>query len=254
MRHPKSAIFFSLLAALIITPRIPARETPHHAAPVPQATEPLTALPSGAPLSAELDSSLDSKKAKVGDQVTAHTTEALKSNGTVVLPKNVKLFGHITQSSARSKGDPSSALAILFDKAVIKKGQEIPLKVVIQAIAAPPHYSADSSPDLNSMPPGTAAAQGSPMGGSRSPAGGAPSTPSRPSDSSNPADNRNSADPSTGGLDQAGRLTSSSRGVIGLPGLHLATDETSAEKGSLITTSEKSVRLESGVKLLLLSL
>jgi hypothetical protein len=41
--------------------------------------------------------------------------------------------------------------------------------------------------------------------------------------------------------------------VIGLEGLHLATDETSAEQGSLITSSGKSVHLDSGIKLLLIT-
>jgi hypothetical protein len=261
MNHKKSAVFLSLLllgaslAALAKTSKATAPATS------PQTNEPITAIPGSAPLVAELETSLDSKKAKVGDRVTAHTIEALKADGKILVPKNTKLLGHITESSARSKGDPSSTLAIQFDQAVIKKGEEIPIKLMIQAIAAAPHYSAGTTPDLDSMPSGTAAAQGSPMGASRqSPTGmsqPAPTPTPRPDSngSSPPYGDRNAGAPNDGseGLDSSGRLTPKSRGVIGLDGVHLATDETSFEKGSLITASGKSLRLDAGVRLLLIS-
>jgi hypothetical protein len=60
----------------------------------------------------------------------------------------------------------------------------------------------------------------------------------------------------TGGgteLDSAGQLTSNSHGVWGLEGLHLSTDATSATEGSLITSSGKSVHLDSGIRMLLVS-
>src|SRR5262249_15761815 len=48
----------------------------------------------GTAINATLNSSIDSKKAKQGDEVTAHTTEAIKSQGKTVVPKGCKLVGH----------------------------------------------------------------------------------------------------------------------------------------------------------------
>src|SRR4029434_9997635 len=94
-------------------------------------------LAAGTAMSAQLNESVDSKKAKQGDPVTARTTEAVKSDGKVVIPKGTKLVGHVTRASARAKGDADSALAVQFNRAVLKDGHEMPLQVTIQALFAP---------------------------------------------------------------------------------------------------------------------
>src|SRR5258707_8354740 len=93
-------------------------------------------LGSGAAINAELTAPVDSKKAKPGDPVAGRTTEPTKSNGKTVIPKGSKLVGHVTQASSRAKGDSESALGIVFDKAILKNGQEVPLNVAIQALAS----------------------------------------------------------------------------------------------------------------------
>src|SRR5271168_4847157 len=76
-------------------------------------TEPsVGSLPSGTAVNAELNSSVDSKKAKVGDRVEAQTTEEIKYAGKIIVPKGAKLEGHVTEATARSKGDSGSTLAI----------------------------------------------------------------------------------------------------------------------------------------------
>src|SRR6266849_4879299 len=90
-------------------------------------------LASGTAFNVALSSPVDSKKCKPGDAVDAHTTEAVKSEGKTVIPKGAKLVGHVTQASARAKGESESALGIVFDKAILKNGQEIPLSAGIQA-------------------------------------------------------------------------------------------------------------------------
>ena len=94
------------------------------------------AIADGTAINATLNSSVDSKKAKQGDEVTAHTTEAIKSQGKTVVPKGSKLVGHVTRASARGRGDADSALGIAFDKAILKGGEEIPLNGSIQALAS----------------------------------------------------------------------------------------------------------------------
>jgi hypothetical protein len=210
-----------------------------------QGSEESVSLARGTALQVELDTPVDSKKVKTGDAVNAHVTEAVKANGQTVIPKNTKLVGHVTQASARAKGDAGSALAIVFDKAVLKKGQEVPLRVVIQAMAAAPRFTPDPGPDAASINNGGAAAEGSPM---------KPSHTSPSEAASSGAEKSTSTGNGTGGgLDSAGQLPSNSHGVFGLEGLHLSTDATSATEGSLITSSGKSVHLDSAIRMLLVS-
>src|ERR1700720_4764426 len=123
-------------------------------------------LAGGTAINATLNSSLDSKKAKPGEQITAHTMEAVKStDGRTILPKGTKLVGHVTKASARSNGQGESTLAIQFDKAMLKGGQEVPLNnAVIQAVAAPAQQSVAYGSDLE-----RATAPGSPSAPSNNP-------------------------------------------------------------------------------------
>src|SRR5207245_4939351 len=77
-------------------------------------------LSGGTIIQAELSKSIDAKKAKQGDQVSAKTIEDVRSNGKVVIPKGSKLIGHIMEAKASTKEDSNSNLAIAWDKAVLK--------------------------------------------------------------------------------------------------------------------------------------
>src|SRR5438046_2972384 len=77
-------------------------------------------LANGTAFNAALSSPVDSKKCKPGDAVNARTTEAIKSEGKMVIPKGSKLVGHVTEASARGNGETESALGIVFDKAILK--------------------------------------------------------------------------------------------------------------------------------------
>src|SRR6267143_5436239 len=108
-------------------------------------------LGSGAAINAELTAPVDSKKAKPGDPVAGRTTEPTKSNGKTVIPKGSKLMGHVTQASSRAKGDSESTLGIVFDKAILKNGQEVPLNVAIQALASAQSGASTAGSDLDAM-------------------------------------------------------------------------------------------------------
>jgi hypothetical protein len=224
-----------------------------HAQSRTQAAANSASLTSGTTLNAELSASIDSKKAKVGDPVMAHLTDAVKAGGETVIPKGAKLVGHVTQAAARGKGDSDSALGIQFDKAVLKNGQDIPLNVWIRAIAAQPRSVYQPGPEQNTLA-GTPGAGPSPMGSGRSTMGGPPAAAAPPMGASTdtaPADQTRDA---AGGLNATGQLSSNSRGVFGLDGLHIATDASNSAQGSLITSSGKYVRLDSGTRLLLVVL
>jgi type IV secretory pathway VirB10-like protein len=129
-------------------------------------------LGSGAAINAELTAPIDSKKAKPGDPVAARTTEPTKSNGKTVIPKGSRLVGHVTEASARAKGDSESALGIVFDKAILKNGQEMPLNVAIQALASAQSTSSLSTFAGDDMT-AVGSARGSAMGSGRAAGGGA---------------------------------------------------------------------------------
>src|SRR5216684_2827609 len=136
------------------------------------------ALSRGTAMNATLSQPVDAKKNKPGDQVTAKTSEATKSEGKVVIPKGAKLVGHVTECKQRGKEQKESGLGIVFDKVVLKNGEEIPLNVTIRALAAA-QTAASSSYAGDDLAAGGAvansgrAASGGALGGVRSTAGAA---------------------------------------------------------------------------------
>src|SRR6266850_1976505 len=90
----------------------------------------------GTKIDATLANSLDAKKNKPGDRVEARTAQDVKQDGKVVLKKGTPLIGHVTQAQARTKEQTQSQLGIVFDHAVLKGGEEMPLTVIVQALAA----------------------------------------------------------------------------------------------------------------------
>ena len=187
----------------------------------------------GSAISVELNSGIDSKKAKAGDSITAHTSEALKSaDDRLIIPKGAKVEGHVTQSNSRGKGGDESVLGIQFDKAILKDGGEIPLNVIIRAMAGPVSFSAPS--DLGTTP-NLGTTQTSPMRNAP------PPTPQAP----------------TGGIERDASSASSqpldakSRGVIGLHGITLKAELANNRPASVVVSNGKSVHLDGGTQMLL---
>lgn len=213
-------------------------------------------LAAGTVIDAVLAKPLDSRKAKPGDPVMATASQNVTSNGKVVVRKGSKLIGHVTEAKAKGKGEANSALGIAFDKAVLKNGQQVELNSVVQAIAAArgPIASPVDDDGFASAPP---------MGGGAAPSGGgllggATSTVSSTTGAvAGVGGNATGAVGSTLGSTANvgngvnGTLGSATTGVVGLKGLSLASDATNATEGSVITSTGKSVHLDSGTQLLL---
>jgi len=226
-------------------------------------------LAAGTAFNAALSSPIDSKKCKPGDAVNARTTEAVKSEGRTVIPKGSKVVGHVTQASARAKGESESALGIVFDKAILKNSQEIPLSVGIQAIAAAQNNASAAGSDMDMMGSMGASAAGSgrgALGGVTSAAGGAAGAVTNTAanvggaagGAVNSAANAGgsiagASKGAVGGLNAAGQLTSNSQGVFGLNGLNLNAAASTSTQGSVITSAGKNVHLDSGTRMLLVS-
>jgi hypothetical protein len=230
-------------------------------------------LGSGAAINAELTAPVDSKKAKPGDPVAARTTEPAKSDGKTVIPKGSKLVGHVTQASARAKGDSESALGIVFDKAILKNGQEVPLNVAIQALASSQSaVAANAGEDraaagsAGAYAGGSGRAVGGALGGVTSTAGGAAGTVTNTAASAgntaggalnstaHSATNvAGAGQGATGGLNATGQLMSNSRGVFGMQGVNLNSATAGAAEGSVITSAGKNLHLDSGTQMLLVT-
>jgi len=230
-------------------------------------------LAGGSTFRAALSTPLDSKKCKPGDPVSARTTEPAKSDSKTVFPKGTKLVGHVTQASARGKGDSESALGIVFDKAILRSGEQVPVNVAIQAMASAETSARAAGADIDTMGglgsstagSGNSGGRGA-LGGVSSAAGGTAGTVTNTAaniggttrGALNAAGEAAGSVASTssgaiGGLDAAGQLTSNSQGVFGLNGLNLSSATSNSTEGSLITSAGKNVHLDTGTQMLLVS-
>jgi hypothetical protein len=257
---------FTILGALVFAGSA-ACQTPAQAPAGPQASSSASAAPSaspenpqlnasladGSPIVAELSSSVDSKKIKQGDAVTARTTADIRADGRTMLPRGTKLVGHVTEAAARAKGGADSSLGIAFDKAILKGGEELPLNVAIIAVAPPPSSFAGQNMSNGGGEP--IAAPGAPSNMGR-PGGNAMGTPATSSGPTGPSVDTtvppNSAPPEKG-LDASGRLTPNSRGIYGLRDASLRPVATNPAEGSVITSNGKNVHLDSNTQLLLVT-
>jgi len=229
--------------------------------PTPQSSQPSTAsqpsatssqpangkkIAPGTVIPVQLTKTVDAKKAKTGDEVVAKVTQDMKtSSGEVLVPKDTKVLGHVTEAQARSKEQKESQLAIAFDRTVMKDGQAMQLPMSIQAIVGQQNNPAANAGNDQAAAPGPAA-NSQTAGGGRSPMGGN-STPPTPSPSagggSMPADAQadNSARPP---------INAQTQGVVGLSNITLSPNS-NATQGSVVTSEKNNVKLESGTLLLL---
>jgi hypothetical protein len=202
------------------------------------AGEPASGLTGRTALQVELIHNVDAKKAKPGDPVEAKLTQDVKADGKVVLHRGAKLVGHVSEAQARSKENPESRLGIVFDKAAGKHGEEFAFRAVVMAIAPPQEGPSNIAGDPTRLSSGPA------MGGQPFGAGSAVGGPS--------ASAAPSVEAATHGGEANGRLTAESRGAIGLPGVALRPSAVGGIQGTVITSGDHNVKLDSGTQMLLL--
>jgi hypothetical protein len=228
------------------------------------------ALSSGTALQAELTKSLDAKKAKPGDEVSAKLTQDVKENGRVVLHKGSKLVGHVTEAQAKSKENAESKLGMVFDKAVLKGGEEMSFNGVIQAVAPPVQGALSVAGDENSSLSG-GMGSGSSMGGGHSGGGLAPigaatsaaggtvgavgNTAGSVSNTAGSVTNStgavNGAVNRTAGVAANGALNSAAHGVVGMQGVDLNAAAAGSAQGSVISSASRNIKLDSGTQMVL---
>jgi hypothetical protein len=197
----------------------------------------------GTKIDATLVSWLDARRSRVGDPVQARIEQDVKQGGKVVLKKGTELGGRVTVAQSRgSQGQ--SQVGIAFERALLPNGQSIPFHASIIALSAPQSASSTGAGANGAVASGSAmaatpasarasgaAATGAAMNTSNAVASTASGTVSPAAPSS-------------------GRLSSDSKGVIGMEGLSLGSTKSGAQ-GSTIVSTTKNVRLKSGTEMLL---
>jgi hypothetical protein len=206
----------------------------------------------GSVIPVQLAKTVEAKKAKTGDEVVATVTMDMKTNsGDVLVPKDTKILGHVTEAQARNKEQKESELGIAFDHAVVK-GDQMPLPMSIQAVIAPQtNNPATAGGNGNDTGGGAAPSPSSSMGGGRSGSmgGGSSSQASAPQGQNYP--------PGGGSSDtqpQASArppITGNTQGVIGMPDVKLEAAAQNSAQGSVMTSEKSNVKIEKGTMLLL---
>lgn len=123
------------------------------------------------PITGELVTRIDAKKAKAGEPIVIKTTEKATTADGVVIPKGSKILGHVTDVQPHTKQNPNSKVTLEFDKAQLKGGQMLPIESVIESVAPAGGIANNETNPFGAGAPGAPA--GAPSGGS--PSGSSPS-------------------------------------------------------------------------------
>ena len=212
-----------------------------------QATNSLNIAP-GSVIPVEVSKTIDAKKAKTGDEVVATVTaDMISSRGDVVVPKNTKVIGHVTEAQARNKEQKQSELGIAFDRAIVK-GDQMQLPMSIQAVIAPPSSNqGEGGPESPGPAPSMGTSSNSPMGGSRQ-GGTAGTNPSGQSQHNYPQGSIPSeSQPSA----NRPPINGDTEGVIGISDVKLESGSQNSQQGSVLTSEKSNVKIEKGTMLLL---
>lgn len=227
----------------------------------------------GTEMNATLSKPVDARHAKAGDEVTATLAQDAKGSGDFTLRRGTKLVGHVTEAQPRGKASGSasgdSRLGIVFDKAILSDGREVPVNAAIRAVAAGEAatsgglHGADSSAGAGAFGAGQAAGGargdgglvGGVAGGAGGALGGGAGIGSRVGGAatSSVGGATHASAGAVGGPNVAGHLMSGSRGVFGMSDTAFAQGAAGSAQGSVLTSHAGNVELQRGTQMLLVS-
>jgi len=206
------AIASALLLAVLVCPAQQPAAAGQAAASQPQTT-------GHAAIPVLLSKSLDAKKLKVGEEVTAKTSVTLQGGG-LVIPKGSKVIGHVTSVQLRSKGDPQTSIGLAFDKVELPDEKELLIHGLVRAVGPNPNPEPDTGAlsGSGSLAKDTGQDQGATVPGPVSTVGNIGSTNA-----------------------QGPLLSPNGKGVLGIRNLQL-------DQNSNLVTNAKDLKLESGTQ------
>jgi hypothetical protein len=171
MKRTILATSLALVCGLVVnaqTANTSARgETSNQTSSTASARDKSVTLDSGTRLAGELQSTIDARKAKVGDQVVLKTTQAIKSEGRTVVSKGSRLIGHVTEVSQKSKSNGESRIGLLFDR--LEGGSlNMPIAATITSVVNGMAKARANDEDLFASDTSSSASSSARSGGSRS--------------------------------------------------------------------------------------
>jgi hypothetical protein len=103
---------------------------------------------------AELTNAISSKKAKVGDRVECTVREDLLYQAKVVIPRNAKVLGRVTEVQPSTKEHPESRLGLSFDRILLKGKQELLFQnpAIVVALAPPIKRMVKTNTNMTDLP------------------------------------------------------------------------------------------------------
>ena len=252
IKFAASLLFAGALLALTAHAQNPPDLQPSAKSDVTQAPAPVIApLGVGTAFNASLEDTLDTRKTKAGDVVTAETSEDVSYQRCVIFPKGTKITGHVVRVTSGGRGGAGSAIFIQFDKATVKDGQEVILNAGIQALAVgavAPMPSA--TPKTKPTSPEAVPVVEDGSGSAESSGAVVVSTLYQEPRSALKA-------PLAAGQASEGEFTSDglfsprSKGAFGRPDLKVYTPTSEGSHGTVLLSSKKNMHLDAGTHLLL---
>src|ERR1700690_68396 len=217
------------------------------AAPASAATPPMTMnFTPGTLIRVEVEKPIDSKKAQVGDQVFAKTTDDLKSVPPGLATKGCKIIGHIVEVTPH-QGDAPATIRIVFDKMILKNNSERARPATIKAVGFADQFNpATNSEVINNMGGGPGGAGGGTaqgIGGASDAStgiGAGGGNPNMYGGGRMPSASSSSSGPKN--------LPFNAQGVIGMSGVTLSAG---AAQDSILTAKKKNVKLDGGMQMIL---
>ncbi len=195
------------------------QQAPSTTSPAPQSqpaadkSQPSAAVAQLKPVTGELVNKLDSKSAKEGDSVELKTKEDVKFSGGAEIPKGSKLVGHVTNVQARAGDKENSQIAIQFDQAELKDGQNVAIESVIQSVSPAPGSAMDNGSPVTD---GTASASSS------APSGATASSPGTTGSNANMNQNAGNSRPESNTAAEPGATDQNTSAGMPAPGSMVA--------------------------------
>jgi hypothetical protein len=93
-------------------------------------------VPAGTALPVVFNHTVDSRKAKSGDAVSAKTMQIVRLPGGQEIPRGSLLTGHVVEVEPVAQDSSPSKLAVQFESIVVNK-ESLPIHVFVRALAAP---------------------------------------------------------------------------------------------------------------------
>ena len=218
-----------------------------------QSPPPSQAKP-GVEVAAQLNKDLNAKKVKSGDKVEAEVIQDVIANGRILIPRESRLVGHVTDVEALGKSDGESRVSLVFEQGQLKNGGVLTFHGVIEALGPPlPNPFLES--EMASASPYNPSRAGHPVTGPM----GQSNTSTQVVDGRWGDSGARSMQDRQRALDDArrtgiapqvsqnGALNVSSRGVFGLPGLLLS----HVHGTSTIISVGKNVHVQKGSQIVL---